>query len=249
MKSLSESKFHSISNNPFTELSELRLELTNREGRTSLRCKLRFGLMLLSLEEREYEIGVTKATLAVKMSGCEQTMDAAFGESCLSPSSETYSKKHENSANIGANFDTNTSSLASGVVGTSSKSNFSSDLTSTRSILPVTAKPGDCWEIKSTQPNQKLINGTAISGTELCGIQRKKGSNRISVVGELQVRKRNLDIQAKEGNRIGKLFGKWQNKDAIIGLIVKNAIGRESVRRNSSVSDLIVISVAESMEE
>ena len=69
--------------NSLNELSELRFDIEELDQDFGLNCRLRFGTMIYQHNDREYEVGVSRASLRLNLEGCETTLDDTFGESEL----------------------------------------------------------------------------------------------------------------------------------------------------------------------
>lgn len=250
-----EPKFKTTSTNPFAELAELRLEMKARGDEFDVQCRLIFGNMHHEHNDREYEIGVRRAYLRLTLEGSETTLEPAFGESELPSVIEE--DKLESTASLGSNLSgsVETSGAISskaqmdiGAAGTRRQSQ-----TQTRQKLPMTRKPGDSWEVVAQSvagsATENLV-GAAMLGQKLCTLQRKEGGNRLAATGEVQVARSAIVVSAKGGNRLGKIFSEWQNKDAIVSQILKRALQREVIGGAARASaKVVVISRAEVSEE
>lgn len=252
---MQETRFKAAANNPFTELSELRLEVRARDDDFDVHCRLLFSKMHHEHNDREYEIGVRRAYLRLRLEGCETTLETAFGES------ELASVKEEDALDVNGSLGASISHSAdnSGAVGARAQMDIGACGTrrqasnQKRERLPMTRKPGDSWEIVAQSVVGSAntdLDGTAMSGQKLCTLQRKDGGNRLAATGEVQVAKSALTVSAKGGNKLGKTLTEWQNKDAIVSQILKRALQREAIggaaRRSAKV---VVVSRAEVSEE
>ena len=208
---MDESKFKTCNKNPLTELSELRFEFAPTEQDFELKCLLRFGKMHYEHNSREYEVGVKRADLRLSLEGCETVLGSALNERELEVVVE------EDTLVVQTAVGTEASCSANSGIGVGAKASANASAAGTRERrlskntvhLPVTARPGDSWEIRPksvTSQNESLIEGTAIASLRLCAIRRKQGGNRIAIVGEVQVSKSAFNVSAKGGNRIGQVF-------------------------------------------
>lgn len=248
-------KFNNNEKNPFTELSELRLEMSS-EGQTfDITCRLVFGKMHYEHNEREYEVGVSRAFLRLSLEGCETVLAESFGESLLGPVAEEDSLTVKTAAAIEASFATslesNPKASASAYVekGMVRTQQFNQN----KLHLAVVNRPNNSWEIKGKTVagmSDSIVEGTAIPNTKLCGLRRKTGGNRIAILGEVQVRKSDIKVSARGGNSISKALSEWSNKDAIVSQILKRAIQRQSTHTEAGQSNsTMVISRSECLEE
>lgn len=252
---MQEPRFTTKTNNVFTELAELRLDLKARDDDFDVLCRLIFGKMEYEYNSRQYEIGLRRAHLRLSLEGCETTIEPAFGEKELPSVTET--ETQELNATVGASVAVN-ASFSSSVgakmhfdVGASGNRQQCSNQTRTR--LPMTRKPGDSWEVipqaVSISEDAKL-DGSAIAGQKLCTLQRTVGGNRLAAVGEVQVARAAIVVSAKHGNKVGRALDEWQNKDAIVSQILKRALQREARSgTESKFASVVVVSKAEVLEE
>lgn len=243
--------FSTDSRNSLTELSELRFEMNPIDQDFSLNCQLRFGKMTYQHEEREYEIGVTRAHLRLSLEGCETTLGSSFGESVLETVIEEEDMEVQASAGISVSGASNT------LIGGSAKADAGAGISGVRKnkrsqskvLLPVVARPNDSWEVQPKTVSGQLgnmIEGTAIPNSRLCVLRRKQGGNRMAVIGEVQVSKNAIKVSAKGGNALGKTLTEWQNKDAIVSQVLKLAIQRESsTTRPAATNATVAISRCE----
>ncbi|MFK5981061.1 MAG: hypothetical protein QM488_19495 [Rhizobiaceae bacterium] len=236
--------------NELDELSELRLNLEQENHGFELMCSLKFGNMQYEYNERCYQIGVTRAYLRLALEGCDTKLDGIYGENLLSSVTEENSTEHQTevvrsgmlAAGIDANLVVNGSGSAAVSAKASRRETVSQTQTSVRS--PVVAAPNNSWKIEypTGGEKKKAIEGTLISNERLCPIVRKKGGNRMGIIGELHVSKSAFKITAEGGNRIGKTASEWRNKDPIIAQILKRAIQREAaMQAPSSNSSTVTI--------
>lgn len=238
---MDEPKFSIDGKNPLTELSELRFELDPAKQNFSLKCLLRFGKMQYERNKREYEVGVSRAYLRLSLEGCETTLGSAFGESVLETVVEEDAVEAQATIGVKASFDTD--SIVGASAGASASGTRKRSVRQNTVHLPVTARPNDCWEVQSKSVSGQLANmieGTAIPGTHLCDLRRKRGGNRMTIVGEVQVSKSAIKVSAKGGNFLNKTMSEWQNKDAIVSQILKRAIQREATSTIPGKSDSVV---------
>lgn len=241
--------------NSLTELSELRFDIQEGDQTFDLGCRLRFGKMQYQHNDREYEVGVSRAFLRLNLEGCETTLDETFGESTLETVEEFDSAETETAVGVsgaaGADARGNLDGTAS--VSGAANSRVTRHRTMSKTHLPVVARPNNCWEVNPADVVGKAdtnIEGTAIPSARLCTLRRKKGGNRMSVIAEVQVSKSAIKVSASRGNKMGKVLSEWQNKDAIVSQILKKAIQREAAANHASGSNSVVaISRCEIAEE
>ncbi len=227
--------------NPFNELSELRLQLnTSDEVQFEVKCRIRFSVMHHEHNGREYIVGLKSASLRLSLEGCETTLDPVYGESALAhvTDEKTFETSYEVGTEVAVQAGTDFPSRAGvGIrAGAAASNSRRSNLSNKR--LPMTAKPNDTWLIEAQSVDgaaHASLDGTAIAGQRLCTVQRSDGGNRLAVTGEIHASKGALNVSAKGGNKWGKDFAVWGNKDAVIGQILKKALERETVRASSSV--------------
>lgn len=211
--------------------------------------------MLFEHKEQEYEVGVSNAYLWLSLEGCETTLGSAFGERVLDKIVEEDSVETRSSMEADASLGASAELGPAGQVSTSVGASVTRSRTLSQNIvhLPVAALPNDSWEVrpqKVTGASEAVLEGTAIPSTELCSLRRKKGGNRIAIVGEVQVSKSAFKVLSKRGNRLGKTMSEWQNKDAIVSQILKKAIQREaSSNLSNNSTSAVAISRCEVFEE
>ncbi|AXT33823.1 hypothetical protein D1820_01905 [Phaeobacter sp. LSS9] len=227
--------------NPFNELSELRLKLNaSDDNQFEVTCRIRFSVMHHEHNGREYTVGLKRAFLRLNLEGCETTLDPVFGENELAAATDEATLEFTSRAGGDFNAKAGTESKPNAGVGFSAAVEGTgarrSSLRNTR--LPMTAKPNDTWEVAAQSVGgtaQANLDGTAIAGQRLCTIQRREGGNRLAVTGEIQASKGAVNVLAKGGNKWGKDFAVWGNKDAVIGQVLRKALERETVRTSSGV--------------
>lgn len=252
---MSDGTFKIIDKNSLGELSELRFDIEELEQNFGLNCRLRFGTMQYQHNDREYEIGISRAFLRLNLEGCETTLDGMFGESVLEVVEECDTAETEAAFSVGGLVDVNSNGSIHGSTGVAGGAGgkVSRKREKTTTYLPVTACPNNSWEISPPTVMGKSaveIKGTAISNERLCVLRRKKGGNRMSVIAEVQVTKGAIKVAASGGNKMGKALGEWQNKDAIISQVLKLAIQREASTTYRDGSNAVVaISRCEIAEE
>lgn len=252
---MQDSNFKPSSQNPLTEISELRLELEKNDLAFDVVCRLRFGKMEYEHKDREYEIGVSKAYLRLTLEGCETALNGAFGESIIPSILEEERIENKGSANAGLGASARLDKSVDGSF------DLNADVSRERTHivkrsqihLPVTAKPNNSWEIKPKEISGKtenLIDGTAVPDSKLCSIKRKQGGNRISLLGEVQVTKSSLKVRLKGGNFLNKALLESQNRDAIVSQVIRKAIEREASNSDrTNKNSIIVISRSEVLED
>lgn len=249
---MTEPNFKENPQNPFSELSELRLQLSpSNEGTFDIKCRMRFSVMHHEHNGRDYIVGLKSAWLRLNFEGCETTLDPVFGENAMATVQDetTLETGSEISAEIIAQSRTDCPPIAGGGIkaGAAAKNSRKSNASNTR--LPMTAKPNDTWLVALQSVDgtaQANLDGTAIAGQRLCTIRKSGGGNRLAVAGEIQASKGEISVSAKGGNKWGKDFAVWGNKDAIVGQILKKALERETARAPSNV---FVASRCEVVEE
>lgn len=238
--------------NPFSELSELRFELSaSSEDKFELNCRMRFSVMHYEYNGRQYRVGLERAMLRLNLEGCKTTFDPVFGECQMAAVTDETRLEVGCQANGKVKAQVGTDSLPSGSLGVEAGMGVSRGRNSsqTETRLPVTAKPNDAWLVAAQSVDgtaQSSLNGTAIAGQRLCTVKRSDGGNRLAIAGEIHASKAALNVTAHGGNLLGRDFAIWNNKDAIVGQILKRALGRENGRPSSSV---IVVSLCEVAEE
>ncbi len=252
---LEDAKFKTNDKNPLTELSGLRFNITQGETGFDLSCQMMFGKMTYEHGHRQYEIGVVRAHLRLTLEGCETALGKLFGETVLVPVAEEDCIESQEFAGIGISSGVNAASGVSAAVNANASTQGTRSRKSSQSKLhlPVTALPNDSWEVKPlsvTGKIQGVIEGTAIPNERLCILQRKLGGNRIAVIGEVQVSKRDIKVSAKGGNKTFKAITEWKNKDVIIGQILKLAVQREAATSISrQTNSTVAISRSEVLEQ
>ena len=230
---MTEASFKTEDKNTLTELSELRFDVEELEQAFGLNCRLRFGIMQYQHNDRQYEVGVSRAFLRLNLEGCETTLDEAFGESNLEAVVEYNSAETETTVGVsgGAGLNSQGSVDGAAAIRGAASGKVTQKREKSKTHLPVVARPNNCWEVNPAEVIGRAdasIVGTAIPSGRLCVLRRKKGGNRMSVIAEVQVAKSAIKVSACRGNKIGKTFSEWQNKDAIVSQILKRAIQREA---------------------
>ncbi|WP_162561608.1 hypothetical protein [Yoonia vestfoldensis] len=206
---MEEPKFKTSDVNPLPELSGVRVELEPTAEFFELKCRLLFAVMRYEHQGREYEVGVTRAYLRLSLEGCETVLGSSFGENVLASVVEENSLEKQagfvvsGGISAGSVSGVNVNLGGRGEVGVSKKQKISE----TKTHLPVIARPNDSWEVLpqvTSAGRAPIIDGTAIPSIALCTLRRKKGGNRMVVIGEVQVSKRSIKVSAVGGNLIGK---------------------------------------------
>ncbi|MDE4190263.1 hypothetical protein [Phaeobacter gallaeciensis] len=237
--------------NPFNELSELRLQLNASENdQFEIKCRMRFSVMRQEYNGREYKVGLKRASLRLNLEGCETTLDPVFGENALAAvtEEETLEIASHAKASINVNAGTVCAPSAGAGLGAGAEAKKARRSSHSNTRLPMTAKPNDTWEIVGQSvggTSQANLDGTALAGQRLCTVQRREGGNRLAVTGEVHASKGAINVSAEGGNRWGKDFAVWGNKDAVIGQVLKKALERETIRASSSVFVVSRCEVAE----
>ncbi|RVT84557.1 hypothetical protein DXV76_12850 [Rhodobacteraceae bacterium CCMM004] len=248
-------EFKTDSRNPLTEMSELRLEIIEVDGAFDINCRLRFGKMNFEHEKREYEVGVMLAALRLSLEGCETTLGDSYGENVFEPVVEE--NEYESTTALGSQVGASIENLEKGglTIGGEARvtGTMKQKLSHKKTYLPVSARPNESWEIGSksaAKDESSSLEGTAIPGERLCRVRRKKGGNRLEIIGEVQVSKRSLRVSRKGGNKLSRALSEFQNKDAIVSQILKKAIQREAASQSSNHnSPVVVVSRGEISEE
>lgn len=254
-RALDNPQFKVSGRNPLTELSEVRFEIEDQEGVFDLTCRLRFGKMQYEYKEQEYEVGVSKAYLRLALEGCETTLGSGFGENPLAAVFEEDCVDSQSSVGIGGSLGGDIKSGASAEAAAGGGASTARKRMRTQSLthLPVKALPNDSWEVIPQTVSGQLdtvIEGTAIPSARLCSLRRKTGGNRLAIVGEVQVSRSAVKVSSRRGNRLGKSMSEWKNKDAIVSLILRNALQREaSSSISQGASSAVAISRCEVLEE
>jgi len=252
---LTEVNFKTEDENSLTELSELRFDIEESDHTFDLNCRLRFGTMQYQHNDREYEVGVSRAFLRLNLEGCETTLDETFGENALEAVEQYDSAEMESAVGVSGSAGADSKGNANGAVAVKGAANSRviRHRAMSKTHLPVVARPNNCWEVNPTDVVGKAdasIEGTAIPSARLCVLRRKKGGNRMSVIAEVQVAKSAIKVSASRGNKMGKALSEWQNKDAIVSQILKRAIQREAAVNYANGSNAVVaISRCEIAEE
>lgn len=243
------------SKNSLNELSELRFDIEELEHDFGLNCRLRFGTMIYQHNDREYEVGVSRAFLRLNLEGCETTLDDTFGESELKIVEEIETSETDTEIGLSGGGGVDGSGRLGGSAAAFWKTGAKAKTirAQSRTLLPVVAKPNDSWEVRPHTVVGKIdnsIEGTAIPSTRLCVLRRKRGGNRMSVIAEVQVTKSAIKVAASNGNKFGKTLSEWRSKDIIVSQILKRAIQREAATANVTISSAVVaISRCEITEE
>ncbi|WP_368186513.1 hypothetical protein [Aestuariibius sp. HNIBRBA575] len=243
------------STNSLNELSELRFDIEELDQDFGLNCRLRFGTMIYQHNDREYEVGVSRAFLRLNLEGCETTLDATFGESELKVVEELQTSETETDIGVSGYGGVDGSGGLDGSAAVYGKAGAKTKRTraQSRTLLPVVAKPNDSWEVRPhtvVGKTNNSIEGTAIPSARLCVLRRKRGGNRMSVIAEVQVSKSAIKVAASHGNKMGKTLSEWRSKDVIVSQILKRAIQREAAMANATKSSAVVaISRCEIEEE
>ncbi|MEL7129715.1 MAG: hypothetical protein AAGK23_09220 [Pseudomonadota bacterium] len=217
-------------------------------------CQLKFGVMRLEHSGYQFDIGLSRAVLRLDLEGCETKLGTNFCERPLAHVEET------NVATSSSAFEANAgASVVKGQGATgflSGKGGVDKSNATQRSLIktdfPVRALPNDAWEISAPTVKDNdvsTIQGTALSGQQLCQLQRTQGGNRMVVHGELHARKSDIEVSQKGGNKMGKMFSKRQNRDTLIGLVVGRAIEREATTSGAMPRpETVVVSKSEISE-
>ena len=217
-------------------------------------CLARFATTEIEFSSRTYRVGITQARLQLYLDGWQQKLGKDLGD-CGIPTVEATSKR-VNETSIHGNVDAaaKTSGAAQGGLetGASKKAIKTETLRSTATIQPVTVLPNGAWRIQANdidKSENRQLEGSAIAGERLCVLQKRDGSNRSRVIGELQVRRSKISIQPTKGNRLGKAISLLRNKDSIVAKILENALTREAEQATDRRIETTVVASKVEFEE
>lgn len=245
------SNFKKIEINPLTELTELRMELSESEEELELHCQMRFATAEVEFSNRSYYVGINQARLQLYLEGWEKVLGKDLGDNTI----PTVEKSSElvRETNAGGQVDValnSTGSMKSGIAGNAGSGMKRVDTASfSTSLQPVTPQPGNAWKVEANSVDgsrPKPLEGTALSGERLCSLKKQSGSNRSTVSAELQVRRNKISVEPATGNKWGKRFSLLRNKDAIVAKVLQNALSRETeLATNRSLEFYVVASKVE----
>lgn len=228
---MSDPVFENKHTNPLPSLVGLRLEVEEIRDEFDLKCRLIFGTMDFEFKEHEYSVNIAKAYLRLLPEGCETTLGSAYGDEQMASVDETSLFESDVGGALNANVGMSPSDASAGIdCGVNLNAQKKQTRTQSRTLLPVSHRPNDSWEIRSRdvkESKKAVLQGTAIPDAKLCTLRKKEGGNRMAVAGEVHVSKSSIRVSARKGNRLGKVLQERVNKDAIVGQILKVAIQRE----------------------
>lgn len=234
--------------NPFTELCEFRLRLVNDDtAQTSpLLATLRLDAMSFDHGETEYNIGITRAYISLNLGGYSACPDSIYGERRLDDVAvqEEFKETHGLLGTASAKLpDADSASPIEGGLSFQASATSTSMRSRSSSDCAIRALPNLRWEIRQPVPIQKnkvWIKGSALVDDTLCHLEANTGANQFSISGEVIVRKKDIEVEAKDGNQMSRRVRVYRNKEAIIGAIAAKALKRHSAVNNLSADDRII---------
>jgi len=239
-----ERKFRGVSQNPLTELSELRVKVEPCSGDAglSVSASLKFDSMSLNHRGTEFQVGVSRAFLGMKLSGCEARMGTVFREDPIPSVTQTETFGQTGSSQIGGTASVSTSSnqLDSKIVvdaGLNAEATSKGEHNIVRqqnSTDPaIRSLPNNRWEVRVPTPanNKVWVKGTILSNQELCKVDQLSHGNRIAVIAEVITRKTDLEVDTR-ANKMMRRLALYNNREAVIGIVVCKALRREVAKED-----------------
>lgn len=241
--------------NPLGELSELRLNVSHDEEGLDVACRLRFSTGDVSVGGRTFSVGFTEARLQLYLEGCETAFGCDFGSTELTK--VTVHQRAEKSTlrggEVAGGFSLEEVTPPAAKGHAKREHQTSSVVTSDKTVLPMTAVPGNAWRIKNHSINPKerqVLEGSAIDGERLCRLLPIEGGNRLRVSAELQVKRANIKVEPAIGNKLGKIFSLARNRDAVVAKVLEKALRREASTVSApQLQSTVVASRSELSEE
>jgi hypothetical protein len=254
-----EHKFHGEPENPFTELSELRIKVESDKFGTkfSLRGSLKMDAMNYDHNGIDYIIGVSVATLALSLSGLRATEGTHYGEQRLDDALEL--KEHQVANKSGTTADIKLASTAAAAPeamgslalssGTESVSQFNRKMN--RAILAVKSLPSDRWKISVPRVIDQIewISGSAFIDDLICEMDSTPVNTSRSVEANLMIRKMDIEVSARSGNKAMRTLRVFRNKEAILAQIAAKAIKRQSAVNNLAADEKVIVISRHALEQ
>lgn len=247
-------EFRENKSNALTELSELRMELSENGELLDVLCQIKFATAEVEFSNRSYCVGIRQARLQLYLDGWETSLGSDLGSKPIA-AIETSKQQVSETALSGkaeAGIDS-TGSAHGGLSGSASRTTKLIDsqcITSTNG--PIVSLPNNAWKIEATalaNERPKPLEGTVLQGERLCSIKKQGRSNRSRVTAELQVRKSKVCVEPSSGNKLGKRFSILRNRDAIIGKVLERALAREAEQATTRSLDASVVASRVELEE
>jgi hypothetical protein len=234
--------------NPFTELSDLRLRVTADRfaSRFSVNASLKVDVMSYEHRGIQYDIGVSAAYLGLVLSGLRSIEGTIFGEQRIadisSKDDEERVARSKTDAGVGLSASSNSAPVASGSLAVSAGSEKSHKQSQTKSqvLLAVRALPNDRWKIGFGGVGN-AIAGSALIDDELCHLSSANANQGRVVEAQLLVHKIDIAVTATGGNKTMRGFRSFVNKEAILGVIAANALMRHSSKNNMKADEKTIM--------
>jgi len=253
------SEFQGEPENPFTELSQLRVRVeSDRFGsRFSLHVSLKIDAMNYDHNGTDYVIGASVAYLNLSLNGLRTVEGTYYGEQRLDDAVESKAgvkvSKHTSSADVGLKASTIGAPTASGQLslGSSSESRDQTSKNQNRKMLAVKSLPGDRWSISVPRVNdqREWISGSAFIDDEICGMIGTSINSSRTVDAQLMIRRIDLDVDVSRGNKMMKRLRVFRNKEAILTQVAAKALKRHSAVNNLAADDKVIVVSRHTLEQ
>jgi hypothetical protein len=256
---MSDHSFHGEPENPFTELSELRIKVdADRYGnKFSLRASLKMDAMNYDHKGIDFVIGASTAFLHLSFKGLRTVEGTHFGEQRLNDATESKDGVKLSKSGSSANFNLAASNAnspeLSGALSTSAGTESQSQqvIKQSRIVLAVKSLPGDRWKIGVPQMSdqKEWISGSAFIDDELCEMAITPVNSSRSAVAQLMVRKLDLEVDTMRGNKAMRRLRVFRNKEAILTQIAAKALKRHSAVNNLAADEKVIVISRHSLEQ
>lgn len=229
--------------NPLGEMSDLRLELDECEDDFDIKCLLRFGTGEFSYKGKPYVLGFLRAQLQLGLEGLETVLGSDFSEATITHVNEVDSVLTGSSGGAAADaeFDTDGQARTRFVISAKARREHNREAKQEKTKLPISTLPGNRWQVEMPA-NDGALEGTVMSGERLTRLRRKTGVNRVGVVAEVHVKKREICVTPPSGNALTKALRLTKNRDEVVGLVLQKAMRREAADVTQHHPEVVVVS-------
>ena len=252
-------EFHGEPENPFTELSQLRIRLeSDRFGsKYALHASLKIDEMSYDHNGTDYVIGVSAAYLNLSLNGLRTVEGTYLGEQRLDDAMESKSgvktSKDTSAADAGLKASTSAAPEASGQFsfGSSSESRNQTSKNQSRKMLAVRSLPGDRWSISVPRvtDQKEWIHGSPFIDHEICELVGTTVNSARSVDAQLMIRKIDIEVKARRGNKVIKSLRVFRNQEAILTQLAAKALKRHSAVNNLAADDKVIVVSRHTLEQ
>lgn len=229
--------------NPLDELSDLRLELSEEENFLDLVCLLRFGTGEYTHKGQTFEVGFLRAQLQLSLEGVETVLGSDFAEATIPSVEEVATVRSGKSATAGANAEFNSDGTLRTGFGLSAEvgQEVEREATWKTKRLPISTRPGNRWQIEMPTGDTAL-SGSAMRGERLTRLSRKAGVNRVGIIAEVQIKKREICVTPPKANSLTKALRLVKSRNEVVALVLQKAMRREAAEVAQHQPETVVVS-------